>query len=885
MSLNINDIYLPVTIADVTFRNPFYIASGPTAKSVWQLERAEQYGWGAASIKLTVDPAPYISRMPRYHWDKHNDILMFTAEKRMEFEDGLRLMEAGRKATKEIVLLANITYAGDKGAAGWVNMATKFEAAGAHVIEFNMCCPNMSYNLEVSGAALEGGPKTGASMGQHADVVSGIIKAVKAAIKIPLFVKLTPEGGRIGQVAKAALDAGADAVGGTANRLGIPPIDIRNPKKPVYYLQKEQSMSCQCGHWLRPLALRDVFEMRKLIGPAGKIMSAGGVRDYKDAVEMAMCGCDLVGISAETVITGFHFMPGLVRDLKKYMNEMGFKKFSDMRDILVPEIKSAAEITLYQGNAELKQKNLAAPCKTACPNSVPAQAYVRLVAEGRFKEAYAQIVSRNPLQSICGYICNHACESECTRGEKDEPVAIREIKRFVLERARKEGWSVSAGNQKKKKMNVAVIGAGPAGLACAHDLNQAGYRVTVFEAENEAGGMLRWAIPEFRLPRTALKQEIAALERSGITLVLGKRLGEDFSVAGLWKDGFDAVFVGIGAQRGIPLKVAGERSLGCFTALDFLKRYQRGEKVKVGKKVAVIGGGFTAVDTARLCVRLGAKEVFMLYRRTKDEMPAVPEEVWEAEEEGVKIMYLVSPKKIIVKKGKVSGIQMVNMVLGEKDHSGRRRPESVGSTEFALPVDMVISALGQVLDTAGIEKNITLDKKGNIRTALATGATAVQGVFAGGDAANGADSVIRAIADGKKAAVSIDRFLAGEKATLQYTPDLVVVDKEQVLERNSQLSRQKRVQPALRNAKQRKGDFKTYVKTYTEAQAMQEAQRCLACGCGEGCLICENLCTAAAITHDLQGMVVDGKECYGCGMCVQRCPNGNIGMKETKNVI
>ena len=423
------DLYLPVEIAGVKFKNPFYVSSGPTTKSVKQRKKIEETGWAAASIKLTIDPAPYINRVPRYAIFKDRNSLCFTAEKRLNFEQGLKLVEDAKKELSELILMANITYAGDKGTEGWVNMAKRFEEVGADIVELNMCCPNMSYNVELSsGNDNSCNVRTGASLGQQGDVVAEIVREIKKVISIPLFVKLTPEGGKIAQVAKFLYDAGADAVGGTSNRLGIPPVDLDNPGKAVYHLQDEISMSCHSGAWLKPLALRDAYEMRKVCGPDLRIMQAGGVQNYKDAVEMVMAGADLVGICSETLISGYGFIEDLISDMKDYMDEHGYKTLREMRDLIVPEVKSAPDLTLYEGYAKISKPQLAAPCKAACPHNVPAQAYVQKIAKGEFREAYDLIMGKNPLQSVCGWVCSHPCESECTRGEIGTPIKIRELK-------------------------------------------------------------------------------------------------------------------------------------------------------------------------------------------------------------------------------------------------------------------------------------------------------------------------------------------------------------------------------------------------------------------------------------------------------------------------
>lgn len=872
------DFNIPVTVAGVKFRNPFYVASGPTTMTVEQLERMEETGWGGASLKLTIDPIPYINRVPRYGYYPEHNFLTFTAEKRLVLKELLKLIELGRKRAPDLVLFSNITYAGEKGVEGWVNMAKKCEEAGVHINELNMCCPNMSFNVELTGNA-KGGPRTGASLGKNSEAIAAIVAAIKEETTVPLFVKITPEGGDQANIAKAALDAGADAVGGNANRLAVPPINLDDPTGSMYYLQKEIGMACMNGPWLKPMALRDVYTMRKVAGKKAALTATGGVSTWEDAVEMFMCGADLVGMCAATLIQGFGFMPEFINGFRNYMKEKGYKKASDMRDILVPAITSAPELTLYAGNARKIEDNLVAPCTNACPNSVPAQGYVRKVADEEFEEAYQLIMSRSPLQSICGKICDHPCETDCTRGEKDEPIMIREIKRFVLEMAEKEGWKPrildARGSRKKKK--VAVIGSGPSGLACAYDLARAGYAVTVFEGTNKLGGMLVSCIPSFRLSPKDVKKEIDVIRKLGVTFKTNQRLGRDMTLQSLQKDGFKAIFLGIGAQRGLRLNVKGEDLKGCLSAVHFLAKMTPRNKSIIGKRVVVIGGGFTAIDSARTAVRLGAKEVFILYRRTKDEMPATPEEVHEAEEEGVKVMYLVSPQEIIGDK-KVESIRVLNYVLGKQDKSGRRRPVEVPGTEFTLGIDLVISALSQSVDADDVG-DVSLTRWNTIDIEDASGATNLRGVYAGGDSARGAQNVIGAIADGKRAAASIDQDLAGSKAVLEYDAEKVVVEKEDVLARTGDMPRAWRPKQRMTSPARRKKTFDEYVKTLSKNEAVAEASRCLTCGCGAGCEICKDICKVFAWDMDENGKaVLDEDTCVACGMCIFRCPTNNIEM-------
>jgi len=347
-----DDYQLPLDVAGLKLRNPFIVASGPTTKTLEQLIEADRCGWGAASMKLAIEPFPYINLEPRYRWYKDNKYHAFSAEKRQNLDEALRLTEQGRKKTDGLVLLANITYAGDAGLDGWVDMAKRFVEAGAHAIELNMCCPNMSFNVQVSGGQKRT-PQTGASFGQNAERVGEAVDVIAGALAVPVFVKLTPEGGRIGEVSRACFAAGAAVVGTTANRLAIPEFDIRRPTAGPFRLQGEPSMACFSGRWIKPLALRDVFEMRTSVGPEPCILGTGGVGTYVDAVQMMMCGADVIGICTETMLRGFEFLPGLVRRMKSFMAEQGYARPSDFRDLAAGAIAPVDRLTRQEGHARV----------------------------------------------------------------------------------------------------------------------------------------------------------------------------------------------------------------------------------------------------------------------------------------------------------------------------------------------------------------------------------------------------------------------------------------------------------------------------------------------------------------------------------------------------
>ena len=555
------------------------------------------------------------------------------------------------------------------------------------------------------------------------------------------------------------------------------------------------------------------------------------------------------------------------------MDEHGYKSTMEFRDAIVSEVKTAPELTLYGGAARIKDPHLAAPCKDACPHSVPAQAYVRKVAEKDFKRAYELVASKDPLQQTCGYVCSHPCEDACTRGEAGQPIRIRDIKRFVLEYGQNQGWKPAVEMHSRNGIKVAVVGSGPAGISNAFYLAQAGYYVTMFEKEEKTGGMLRYALPNFRMAKDMIDDEMRRLTGMGVSIETGMELGRDFTVESLKQQGYKAVFLGIGAQKGRPLGVENEQSEGVLSAVDFLKRVSIGEKPKIGQNVVVVGGGFTAVDSARTAKRLGAENVYIAYRRTKDEMPATAEEIAEAEAEGIRIMYLVSPVSIDVKNGKSAGICMCNQVLGETDDSNRRKPIAVETAEFTLACDTLIAAIGQQTEVVdGIEYS-GYSIKADPKTLMVK-----DGVYAGGDAVE-VKTIIAAVAAGKKAAVSMDKAVRGKEAVLEYEHKGGVVDKEDVLKRTGYFKDDEPICLDTAAPEQRTKNFERYTRTMTEEEAVNEASRCLACGCGEGCGICESICPEFTIRFDEMDTVnIDDSECVACGMCFNRCPNDNIEM-------
>jgi len=451
--------------------------------------------------------------------------------------------------------------------------------------------------------------------------------------------------------------------------------------------------------------------------------------------------------------------------------------------------------------------------------------WVSLTAEKRYEEAARLHRERNPFVQVCARVCYHPCEGKCRRSTLDEPLSIRGVKRYLAEQEEELAVPEIRANAANAARKVAVVGAGPAGLSCAYFLARLGYRPTVYEAEKQAGGMLVQAIPAYRLPRDVLDREIRMVKKMGVEIRTGQRLGRDFTLSDLRKQGAEAVFLAVGAPQGVSL---GLGSNGYeVDALEFLKQYNLKGTARVSKNVVVVGGGNAAIDAARTALRLGAKSVTVAYRRTRAEMPAYEEEVAEAEREGVKLELLAAPLGLVEEKGKLTGVRFGRMSLGEFDKSGRRRPVASKGAELVIAADMLIAAIGQSLDAAACIDGVTLklNEREYLATDPVTGQTSVEWVFAGGDAASGPSSVIEAIAAGERAAVGMDRLMSGEehafwreekRVDTVFDPDAdpVLVDRAKL-----------KLIPVARRA----GNFDEVEVSWTRNVALCEAKRCLRC--------------------------------------------------------
>jgi NADH-quinone oxidoreductase subunit F len=460
-----------------------------------------------------------------------------------------------------------------------------------------------------------------------------------------------------------------------------------------------------------------------------------------------------------------------------------------------------------------------APCTHTCPAGVDAPRYIRFIAQGKPGEAVAVIRERIPFPSVCGYVCIHPCEAKCRRGLLDEAIGIRVLKRFAVDNDNGM-WKENAKILPETGKRVAIVGSGPAGLTAAFYLAKLGHKVTVFEALPEAGGMMRVAIPDYRLPKDVLRRDIAEIEAVGVDIKTNTKVE---SVDDLFEKGYDAVFLAVGAHEGLKIGVKGEDSQGVMDCVSFLRQVSLGKKVDVGESVAVIGGGNAAIDSARTALRLGAKEVTIVYRRTKEQMPASAEEIEGAIEEGVKTRFLSAPSSISRKNGKLE-LECLAMQLGDIDASGRPRPEPIEGSEFTMAFDTIIAAIGQRPEIPA-RFNLALGRGNTIKVDPDTlAATDKEGVFAGGDVVKGPASVIEAIAHGRLAAISIDKYLGGE-GDIEET----LAPSEEPMKPLEEAEEEWRVEIPAPPAKERIKNFEDVEMTLSQKMAIKEANRCLRC--------------------------------------------------------
>jgi NADPH-dependent glutamate synthase beta subunit-like oxidoreductase len=570
-------------------------------------------------------------------------------------------------------------------------------------------------------------------------------------------------------------------------------------------------------------------------------------------------------------------------------------------DDALPRISVSSGSTLANRTGSWKYirpqyQDSVAPCNARCPTGTDIEGCLELLRRGRVRDAADLLLRENPMPAVTGRVCHHPCESGCNRASFDEPVAVHLIERFLGDRilaADPEPF------RRTRPERIAVVGSGPAGLACAYHLARLGYGVTIFEAAAEAGGMLRLGIPAYRLPRDLLDRQIAWLRASGIGILCNVSVSAS-DVASL-VEGFDAVFVAGGAHQGKPLGIPGEDAPGVRAGLDFLKAVNRGERPDVGRRVVVVGGGNTAMDCARTALRLGA-DVSVVYRRTRTEMPAIAEEIDAAQREGVAFEFLASPRALHRTDGVLLGLECDRMVLGEPDASGRRRPVTAPDGAFSVPADLILTAIGEDAELAELPADVAVQDGSIVIDEF--GATVLPMLWAGGDAAGIDRTVSAALGSGKAAAIGMDAALRVRRGEA-HAPD-GATDALRWAGGCFSMARWQGADPVRRTApvnrvaafdtlntthfqhvpRHREPASGTAVPDFSEVNAglaaetaMAEARRCFNCGVCNECELCLIFCADVAISrNEGGGFTVDLDHCKGCGVCAYECPRGAIVM-------
>jgi formate dehydrogenase (NADP+) beta subunit len=610
-----------------------------------------------------------------------------------------------------------------------------------------------------------------------------------------------------------------------------------------------------------PVEFDQEKKIKAFIGWDGIVIRDPGVniidliRAYLEAVQKESCGkctpCRVGTRVMATIMNRITDGQGKAEDLEqlKYLGEMilksskcnlgqtGPKPVLDAIHHFEDQFSGAIQTNLKIPRQEYKVK-VTAPCESACPSHLPTTHYIELVKEGRFEESLAAIREATCLPGILGRICVRPCEDNCRRGNVDECISIKWLKRFVADYELEKRKGPEIKKEALRSEKVAIIGAGPAGLSCAYYLALKGYPVTIFERLGEPGGMSAMGIPDYRLPRNIVRYEAAIVERLGVEIRYNTEVGKDITLPQIFEQGYKAIFIGVGAQTNTPMGVEGEDKgyKGFIPGVYYLLEINLGrDPYPEGKKVVVVGGGNVAIDCVRSSFRIGKKDVNLVYRRTKKEMPADRVEIHDAEEEGVKFHYLCNPVRIIEKEGKVVGVECIRMELGEPDESGRRRPVPVKGSEFMIETDILIPAIGQAIDLTFLEEKdgVKTTKRSTLSIQEGTFQTSRKGIFSAGDCVTGPDVLVRAAGHGKRSAEKIDLFLRGIEVKESEPERLeTLVEKIKVYNKDEKVGISggtKREELKMLPPDMRKWIFDEVEEGFSITAARKEAERCLRC--------------------------------------------------------
>ncbi len=851
---------LATTFCGLNIRSPTIVGSAAITRSPEMMERAEQMGAGAVIAKGFSDiPTMRRSPSPRYTLIRRSAgpvvaDTFYSYEQASEFgphEYAEMLAEAKRRLS--IPVIANVDC---QELDSWLENVAIIAESGCDAIELNVSCPHGS--IAFSGRDVE------------ARIVE-VAREVRKIVRQPLIVKLTPQLTSPANMVAALQDTGIQAVTLFNRFLGLE-VDI-NQARPIMH----GSFGGHGGLWAHNFVLRWVAAIAPQTSL--EISASGGTTDARDALALILAGAQTVQVCSAIYLRGWQVVRQINAELEQLLDRVGAETINDVRGRLHGRILGMEQVDRRRRFVAKINTAGIAPCRARCPLHEDVQGYVNLIAEEKFEQALELIVRNHPFPGVLGRCCHHPCEADCSRGQVDDPISIRELKRVAADLGERL-WPVRIEPATRRDGRVAVIGAGPAGLTAAYHLALRGWRVTVFDQADQPGGMLRYGIPAYRLPRDVLDRDIARVWDAGAEFVPNTALGRDLTVDDLRAQGFRAIIVACGATISRRMGIKGEDLPAVIDGLDFLRRYNTGQRPSLGSHVAVVGGGDVAIDAARVARRLGAG-VTIVYRRRIEDMPARPEELRQALDEGVRIAAQLQPVALADAGGQIE-LTCARTQPGPPGPDGRASFTVIEGETDRMRVDKVIVAVGQRVDdealsTAGLGDLLS---DGRIGADPVTGRTAAADIFACGDVVTGPGPLVEAVAAGKRVAIAADAFLRGEAieaSAFDLPLPTVAADDAIAAAGGPDMVLTRRQEPRERRASERLlGDAEVNL-GLTPTRAVAEAQRCLACGrCGR-CQDCLRICPWGAISYG-DTIHVDPDLCDGCGLCALICQQRAIEM-------
>ncbi len=853
---------LSTSFCGLRLRSPLIVGSGGITRSPEMIERAEQRGAGAVIAKgfsdlavMRQSPSPRYALLRRRLGEAVADTF-YSYEQASEHDaEAYAEMLAEAKRRVGIPVIANVDC---QDVESFIENSRLITQSGCDAIELNVSCPHGS--IAFSGQQVE-------------ERIVEVARGVRAVVAQPLIIKLTPQLTSPANMVAALEGTGVEGVTLFNRFLGLE-VDLKEGR-PVLH----GSYGGHGGPWMHNFVLR----WTATIAPQTElqISASGGTATGRDAAALILAGAITVQICSVIYLRGWEAVRHINAELAELLERLGIASVDELRGRLDGRILGMEEVDRTRRVAARINTRGVAPCRAECPVREDVQGYVNLLAKGKYDQALALIVANHPFAHVLGRCCHHPCEGKCVRGDVDDPIGIRELKRFAADHGEAYG-PVQAPRAEERAEKVAVVGAGPAGLTAAYRLALLGYGVTVFERLPLPGGLLTVGIPAYRLPRDVLDRDLRRVWDAGVELRTGVALGEALSVEDLRAQGYSAVVVACGAHRQRRLDVPGEDKAGVIEGLCLLRHHNLGLEVPpLGGIVAVIGGGDVALDAARVARRHGA-QVLLLYRRRFQDMPAREEDLAEAIEEGVEVVEQVQPTEI--RRDKRGGLEVhcSRTEAGEMGPDGRATFTVLRGQTVAFRVDTVIVAVGQEVDTSWVEtaglEELLVD--GRVAADPLTGVTPLPSVFACGDAVTGPRSLVEAVAAGKRVALAVDAWLRGpQPSAALYDLDLPVVSSEEALDAvgREDLVLTRRQKPARSEAAARLIEPVEANRGLSLRLAEAEARRCLGCGGCGACGDCLRACPYLAIERRAQ-MEVKTDDCDGCGLCALLCSQAAIDL-------